>query len=75
MRRFWGFGLTVATSLLATGCGPAVPDRQLGSVVYEVPEVPGAKDPYQLPAAKPAEEHKHDAPKVAPLTPPAKPLP
>lgn len=35
--------------LLTAGCGPAVEREDLGTVSHRVPEVPGAKEPYQMP--------------------------
>ena len=32
-----------------SGCGPSVPDEELGRVVFEVPEIPEGYEPYQLP--------------------------
>ena len=36
--------------LLVAGCGPAIPREDLGTVVDEVPEVPGTEEPYEMPA-------------------------
>ncbi|MHB1038459.1 MAG: hypothetical protein ACYC35_29190 [Pirellulales bacterium] len=41
-----GASLAVSASV---GCGPAVSRDELGEVVLELPEVPGAKEPYKLP--------------------------
>lgn len=30
------------------GCGPAVSEDELGEIVFELPEVPGADEPYPL---------------------------
>lgn len=47
-------GLLISSCLcFAGGCGPAVPPEELGTVVYEVPAVPGAEEPYPLPELKP----------------------
>jgi hypothetical protein len=35
--------------LVLTGCGPAVSNKDLGTVIYEVPHVQGADEPYKLP--------------------------
>ena len=43
------FGLV----MVATGCGPALSPEDLGRVVYEVPPVAGAEEPYPLPELKP----------------------
>jgi hypothetical protein len=39
----------VAMSLGLPGCGPAVSKSELGNVVFTVPDVPGANQPYLLP--------------------------
>jgi hypothetical protein len=56
-------GLMLALLLgvpLVAGCGPAVPPDDLGTVLDEVPEIPGAEDqaktPEPAPAAKPHAE-------------------
>jgi hypothetical protein len=38
------------------GCGPAVSQKELGETVFEVPEVAGAEEPYELPEVEPTEE-------------------
>ena len=45
--------LTSVMFLFVAGCGPAVDQEELGQVVYEVPMVPGAEEPYPLPELKP----------------------
>lgn len=40
-------GLLAAIGI--SGCGPAVPEEELGTLVFEVPKVPGAEEPYELP--------------------------
>jgi hypothetical protein len=50
MRVAWTVLLgVVAVSLGLPGCGPAVSKSELGNVVFTVPEVPGANQPYLLP--------------------------
>jgi hypothetical protein len=34
---------------LLSGCGPALSEEDLGTVVFDVPEVPGADEPYPFP--------------------------
>lgn len=50
MRIWFGllFGL-VLVAFAASGCGPSVTEEELGTVVYEVSELPGADQPYELP--------------------------
>lgn len=47
MRTFLG-AILGAVLVLLGGCGPSVPDEELGTVVNEVPKVE-ADEPYQLP--------------------------
>lgn len=42
--------LLLAAGAAFAGCSPAVPREELGNVVYEIPSVPGAEVPYQIPA-------------------------
>jgi len=35
--------------LLASGCGPTVSREDLGTILDEIPEVPGAEKPFKLP--------------------------
>lgn len=48
--------LTVSTCLV--GCGPELSDRDLGTVVEEVPKVDGADKPYHMPQLGPEQEDK-----------------
>ena len=41
--------------LLLSGCGPALSESDLGTVVFEVPEVPGA-EAYSMPQLGPSED-------------------
>ncbi len=34
---------------LTTGCGPEVPEEELGQVEFRVPDLPGAEEPFALP--------------------------
>ena len=54
MRLFWALMFCLP---LLCGCGPAVPRDDLGTVVNEVPEVPGAEEPNETsgPASPTAE--------------------
>ncbi len=60
----WIFALFAVASW--TGCGPAVSEEDLGVVHQEVPDVPGAEEPYPLPApeirepGEMEEEHDHE---------------
>jgi len=37
-----------------TGCGPAIPPEDLGTVLEDVPEIPAADEPAGAPEAPPA---------------------
>ncbi len=43
----------LAVAVALPGCGPAVPNSELGEKVYEVPKVPGADEPYPIPEVVP----------------------
>lgn len=60
MRATWFHALSLGFCLpLLSGCGPAIPEQDLGEVVYTVPEIPDAK-PFVLPEsnAKPPADHE-----------------
>jgi len=47
------------------GCGPSVPPEELGQVVYHVPRVSGADEPYPIPelnanTSKKGEKDSHE---------------
>ena len=48
MSRCHGFVLCLALAMLP-GCGPRLDQEDLGEVVFEIPNVPGADKPYPLP--------------------------
>ncbi len=37
---------SLAVVLFVSGCGPAVSDEELGTVIYDVQEIPGGDEPY-----------------------------
>ncbi len=41
--------MALAVLGLATGCGPAVPEEELGKVEFRVPDLPGAEERFVLP--------------------------
>jgi hypothetical protein len=50
MRALLGLLFAVVLTLpVLSGCGPALSEEDLGTVVFEVPEVPGADEPYPFP--------------------------
>ena len=55
MRLPVGLMLGLLVGVLAVGgCGPAIPPEELGTVLEEVPEIPGADEPYEIPDFGPA---------------------
>ena len=46
---------TLLIALATAGCGPELSEEELGTIQYEVPKVPGADRPYELPPAVEAE--------------------
>jgi hypothetical protein len=70
MRACLSFGLMVLLLLgmSLSGCGPAVSQRDLGTVVPELPKVKGVDEPYPMKELGPAKEHPDDDEmKVAPV--------
>ena len=55
MVRLWGL---VSLLLFLSGCGPALSKQDLGTVVFEVPKVAGADEPYQMSQLGPPLEPK-----------------
>jgi hypothetical protein len=47
--RFCLLTMSLVVCALASGCGPQVSREELGQVEFEVPEVPGSNQTYQLP--------------------------
>jgi hypothetical protein len=43
-------GLLIA--LVITGCSPAVSNKDLGTIIYDIPHVQGADKPYEMPKLK-----------------------
>ncbi len=54
--RWWLFLAAFLTCIGATGCGAQVSKADLGTVIFEVPKVPGTEEPYQMPQLAPSEE-------------------
>ena len=54
MRLSLGFILAGLLAVTASGCGPKLSEEELGTVIFEVPKVPGTEEPYELPEAAPA---------------------
>ena len=54
MRQHW-ISVVAGFALLAAlpGCGPNVSQSDLGTIVYEVPTVAGADEPYEFPDLPP----------------------
>ena len=58
--RYW-LGLLLLLLLLA-GCGPELSKSDLGTVVYELPKVAGADEPYQMPQLGPRRRRTRSIP-------------
>jgi len=58
MLRLLGCGVFL---LLLAGCGPALSKQELGTVVFEIPKVAGADEPYQLPQSNAPVEQKTES--------------
>jgi hypothetical protein len=43
------FAATLLLTLMLPGCGPKLSKTELGTVVFEVPQVTGADKPYEMP--------------------------
>lgn len=67
MNRSWLFVLGVSLGLATAGCGPAVSDRELGEVIFEVPQVPGSEAAYVLPPVKPTAEQAAELERLSQL--------
>ncbi len=48
-RLVWLVCVWMVFGILLSGCGPALSERDLGTVIYEIPKVPGAEKPYKMP--------------------------
>lgn len=69
MRRALICALFVGLATLA-GCGPTVSQNDLGTIVYEVPTVPGAEEPYRLPDLPPLPRGTSPRSRMPPVPPP-----
>jgi hypothetical protein len=49
MRRGVGLILCTLTLIVTNGCDSRVPKQELGTVVFEVPRVPGSDKPFEMP--------------------------
>ena len=64
MRAFLGllFGIVLILPTTA-GCGPRLTDEELGTVILDASELPGADEPYALPeSGAPAASGTHPGP-------------
>ncbi|MCH8924084.1 MAG: hypothetical protein IIA67_13170 [Planctomycetes bacterium] len=58
MRLRWRWALILMAPMMFTtgltaGCGGAVPDEELGEIIYEVPNLPEAQKPLEMPLLEP----------------------
>ena len=50
MRRIPGLVLVVLLAMVPTGgCRPSLSEEEFGTLLFEVPDVPGSEEPYELP--------------------------
>jgi hypothetical protein len=47
-RGWWAILTAAALTLPWAGCGPAVDRRDLGEILYEVPQLPENENPYDM---------------------------
>jgi hypothetical protein len=50
--------ISVLFTLMIVGCGLSVSDKDLGTVVNEIPKISGADQPYDMPQLGPPAEKK-----------------
>ena len=54
MRALVGLSLGIVLLLFVTpGCGPSLSEEELGTVVYDVQQIPGADEPFPIPDGPP----------------------
>ena len=54
MRALVGLSLCIVLLLFVTpGCGPSLSEEELGTVVYDVQQIPGADQPFPIPDGPP----------------------
>lgn len=59
MRPLLALSIFFVIALATPGCGPAISEKDLGTVVYEIPKVKAADQPYEMPELGPLnEEHQ-----------------
>jgi hypothetical protein len=58
MRRDLALLFCVLITLVITGCSPSASDKDMGTVVNEIPKVSGADQPYDMPQLGPPSEKK-----------------
>jgi hypothetical protein len=67
MRQHLGWVIVgLAFWVAVPGCGPNVSTSDLGTIVYEVPTVAGADEPYEYPELPPLQHGAKHAPKGPP---------
>ena len=49
MHRTIVLSLVCTIALAITGCGPSASNKDLGTVIYKIPQVEGGDKPYELP--------------------------
>ena len=62
MRRILGLFPVVLLAVVLTGCGPSLPEEELGTIVYDPHELPAAEKEPELPLPAAEEESDESAP-------------
>lgn len=75
MRGLVGWCLGVVLVLFVTpGCGPRLPEDDLGTVIYDLQQLPGADKPFPIPDGPPdSAPQSKSQPKDVPDNPPGAP--
>ena len=56
MRFQWRWALILMATMFTTGCGGEIPDNDLGEIIYEVPTLPEAEKPLEMPLLDPSKK-------------------
>jgi len=51
--RWLGLSILLVPWLVLSGCGPSYTDEERGTMVYEVPDVPGSDETFPMPELDP----------------------
>lgn len=65
----WFCGLALSAAVLS-GCGPGADQKDLGTLIYHLPNLPGSDKPYPLPPLKDSDQAAAQQPEQPPLQAP-----